>query len=297
MHDIDLYRSIAQSTASGENYYAAATRLQLENGYPTHPFFTVRLPTIAWLYATLGQTFMLLLAYSLFAAVLAVWLHRLRTAPLGIRIAFLSIVGISAVPSISVTSIFFGELWCGLLIGLALGLEGRKRLACAAAALVFREFAILFVTAIAATAAGKRDWRTVTAAAIVAAGFATIMALHAAAVMQTWQPGDLHSQGWHGMRGPAGLASDLNQVSALQLLPFWLAVPVALLPLAGWYRDSTALLWFSGFAALEMLFAREQNFYWALTLMPLYFAGIVYPATAWRQTAAKRATFEETASP
>lgn len=45
--DFALYKNIAQRVQAGEPYHAAALTEQRANNYPTTPFVTVRLPTLA----------------------------------------------------------------------------------------------------------------------------------------------------------------------------------------------------------------------------------------------------------
>ena len=67
-------------------------------------------------------------------------------------------------------------------------------------------------------------------------------------------------------------------MSALTVFPLWLAGPVAVLPLLGWAGLSGrsgwfAALWSAGFFLAMALFARPENYYWVLMVLPLYFAG------------------------
>lgn len=52
--DLALYSRISERVAAGEDYYAAAMDEQRSRNYPTAPFVTVRLPTLAWLHRTIG---------------------------------------------------------------------------------------------------------------------------------------------------------------------------------------------------------------------------------------------------
>jgi hypothetical protein len=74
---------------------------------------------------------------------------------------------------------------------------------------------------------------------------------------------------------------DLADVSLLTLLPLPLAWLGALLPLYGWLAAPKPLArfavpLFAGYMALLALFAREQNFYWAIMLLPAYLAGLAF---------------------
>ncbi|MGB3166656.1 MAG: hypothetical protein WBA68_07780, partial [Alteraurantiacibacter sp.] len=53
--DLLLYRAIAERIAAGENYYAVAVDEQRARNFPVRPGLAVRLPTLAWLAAALGD--------------------------------------------------------------------------------------------------------------------------------------------------------------------------------------------------------------------------------------------------
>ena len=56
--DMMLYRDIVSQVQSGHGYYQAATETQRAHHYPTIPFVTVREPTLYWLVAQLGWTWL-----------------------------------------------------------------------------------------------------------------------------------------------------------------------------------------------------------------------------------------------
>jgi hypothetical protein len=84
MRDADLYRRIAASVADGHSYYAAAIALQRENGFPVQPFMTVRLPGLTLIVATFGR-WLMVLAWTVFVAVLLLWHRRLAHESAAVR--------------------------------------------------------------------------------------------------------------------------------------------------------------------------------------------------------------------
>jgi hypothetical protein len=282
--DFDLYLAIDRRVAAGENYYHAALAEQRKSHYPTRPFVAVRPPTIAWTTALIGLTGWRVVAGLLwlttvlgmiwFTARRAHWTERLGAAAGAAAFgtgAWLTQVGLSH------------EIIAGLFLSSALVLYRPHRwwpsLLLAACALAVRELALPFLLLWAVFAASQRRWRECTAILLVVGLFAVAMAFHAQAVIAYRLPGDLPSQGWTGMQGPAFALYGLMSVTKLGKLPYWLGPPLALLPLLGWAalggrRGLFATLWFAGFLGAASLFARQANFYWMSLVLPAYGAGI-----------------------
>ena len=133
--------------------------------------------------------------------------------------------------------------------------------------------------------------------------FAAGMALHAQAVIAQQLPGDLVSPGWTGFQGPALPLFGIVTVTLLQMLPVWLAAPLAVLPMLGWLGlggrlGLFATLWFAGYALAVGLFARQENFYWLALLIPAYGAGLaLVPRSLADLTAALRGRLPRAAEP
>ncbi len=94
-------------------------------------------------------------------------------------------------------------------------------------------------------------------------------------------PGDAVSQGWDAFAGIGLPLLALSKLTALLILPLWLAAPLAVLPLLGWLGlggrlGLFAALWFAGFFAAMALFARPENFYWVQLTLPAYLAGFAF---------------------
>jgi MFS family permease len=293
--DFDLYKTIDRRVAAGENYYHAALAEQRKSHYPTKPFLAVRLPTIAWVTTLIGLTgwrvvagvlwLTIVLGTIWFTAGRAHWIERIGAA-LAVAVygsgAWLTEVGLSH------------EIIAGLFLSAALVLYRPWRwwpsLLLVVCALAIRELALPFVLLWAAFAASQRRWREFTALVVVIALFVVGLALHAQAVAAFRLPGDLPSQGWSGLQGPALALYGLMSVASLGKLPGWLGVPfalplwlgplLALLPLFGWAslggrRGLFATLWFVGYIVAVSIFARRMNFYWLSLMLPVYGAGLV----------------------
>ena len=294
--DVQLYRDVAAAVAAGQDYYAAATSLHRLHGFPTVPFFTVRLPTLSWAAAAFGWTALQVVLGALLLALVLVWYGRLEReaskAELAGAVAALVLGGAMVTQPQLVPQ---HDQWVGLLLTLALALRTGPSwpwaVACAALALAIRELALAFVLLALAFALVERRWREAAAWIALITVFAAGMAAHAHLVDAQVRPGDLHSQGWNAMRGPAGTIRDVVEDSLLNALPLAAGAPIAILALFGWTGAPPrfaifALLWFAGFGTAIALFARESNGYWAIELIPAWFIGFAFLPRAARDLAA-----------
>lgn len=282
--DLELYRRIHERAASGEGYYAAATDEQRSHNYPTKPFVTVRLPTLAWIDGWLGGPVWNALAIVLLGGAVFAWVGVLEAGTLRAeRLAMALLVFVNGLGLLDERALRFHELLAGGLLTLALGLYRPHRwwpaLLAAAAALAIRELALPFLLLWAAFAAAERRRRECAAVALVIALFAIGMAMHAAAVAPHVLPGDAGSPGWDALNGPQIALFALSRLTALMFVPVELAAPIGLVALLGWAglggrTGLFATLWFAGFFLAMALFARTNNFYWVLLVLPAYAAGL-----------------------
>ncbi len=295
--DLQLYDRIAQRVAAGENYYATAIDEQRARNFPVRPGFAVRLPTLAFLTAWLGPAGLLALATLLAFGVLAAWWTRLGEAPGGRerRVIAMLLLAIGALAGLKPDYLALHEVWAGLLLALAGGLHrpGRWRAAWlpVALALAIREHALPFVLLLAALAARRRDWREFTAWIALVGLFALGLAFHLHAVGEHLLASDRASPPWLAFRGLGGWTGNIVESSVLHLLPYRLAAPLALLPLVGWaaWKTSTGTFYtllFAGYGALFMIAGRTNNFYWALVVTPVWFAGYAFLPMALRSLVA-----------
>ena len=285
--DAALYRDIARAVAQGESYYAAAARLHRERSYPLRPFVTVRSPVLAWATALIGPVGLLAPALALIAANALLWYRTLADEPIAVRLGVLALLSAFGAGGLSPEVIMMHEWWSGLLLSAALaaGLQGRfaAQLALAVAASLIRELSAAFLLLMLAHAAWLRRkpevFLTAAALAALAAGFA----LHAAQVATVVKAGDIASQGWLGLRGPAGFAGDVAMLTGLDRFGPMIAFLAAMAPLAGWLawpRGGYAAMWVLAFALGIMAAGRADNFYWAQLILPAYLAGWVLLARA-----------------
>lgn len=295
-HDLLLYRAIAARVAGGESYYTAALAEQRARNFPVRPAVAVRLPTLAYLTAGLGQGGLVALGALLALAALAAWWRRLGEEP-GARehrtIALLLLV-VGAAMGAKPAYAMLHEVWAGMLMALAFGLHrpGRWHWAwlAAAAACAVRELALPFVLLLGALALARRDWKEAVAWGVLTALFAALFAWHLAQVDALLLDSDRPSSSWLALRGLAGWTTNLVTSSILYQLPGPIAAPLVLLPLIGWagWRSSAGLTGFLlhlGYGVLFMLAGRANNFYWALMVTPTWFIGLAFAPLAFASLA------------
>ena len=301
--DLLLYDRIAERVDNGENYYTAAVTEQRARDFPVRPGLAVRLPTLAFLTAWLEPWGMTMLAVVLVAATLLAWWVRLRDEPGGnerlVIVLLLLVIGIVA--GVKPQYLALHEVWAGLLVALSLGLHrpassganfgGKsnnsgdgKWLAAwlvAAIAVAIREHALPFVLLMGALGWWRGDRREAVAWAGLALLFVIALAVHLSLVSAVTTPADPASPGWLALRGLGGWTSNIVNSGPLHLLPGWLAAPLALLPLLGWagWRSSlgqTGFFLCLGYGVMFMIAGRDNNFYWALVVMPVWFIGFAF---------------------
>lgn len=290
--DMELYARIAARMAAGEGYYAAALGEQRASGYPTRPFVTVRLPTLAWLQTAIGTFGLRLAALGLAAAcLLALWWRKpaMGCGPERLAASILVLLGGGA--ALSPVAGYDHDFIAGMLLTLALLAYHPDRwwpaLLAAGAALAMRELAAPFVLLWLGFALAGRHWREAAGLTALLALFALGLAWHAAAVEAARLPGDLASQGWNAMTGYGLPLASLGQLTGLRFLPAHFAAPLAILPLVGWAglggrNGLFAALWFTGLATMIALFARPANFYWIELGLPAYALGLAFaPRATW----------------
>lgn len=284
--DLALYRRISERVIAGEGYYAAAMAEQREGNYPTRPFVTVRLPTLATLHQAIGLEGANWLAMALLVAAILTFMHRLRAQTLpGERIGAGVLLLLGGAAAITPEAGLIHELLAGLLLTLALALYDPARwwpaLLVAGLALALRELALPFVLLWLAFAAAQHRWREMAGIAALLLVFALGLYLHYLGVEAQRLPGDAASQGWDAFAGFGLPLYALAKLTALLFLPVWLAAPLAILPLLGWLGlggriGLFATLWFTGFLIMVALFARPENFYWVQLTLPALFAGFAF---------------------
>ncbi|KPH60688.1 hypothetical protein ADT71_19155 [Novosphingobium sp. ST904] len=298
--DIALYEAVIARIAKGEHYYDFIVPEQRRHRYPVNPGLAVRLPTLAYLDAMLGDGGQIAAAIALMLGIVAVWWRKLAGEAPRLRRIGAALVFVGASLALNRPYFALHELWAGGLIALSFGLhrigeDGRggrwiAAFLAAALALAIREHSLPFVLLMAATALWQRNWREAGAWSALIVLFAAGLAWHLSLVARDVLPGDPHSAPWLVFRGLSGWLGNIVQSSNLRWLPHWLAGPAVVLMTFGWlgWNSRAGLFGFllsAGYAAAFMMAGRWDNFYWGAMIAPTLFAGIVFAPSALRDLA------------
>lgn len=286
-----LHGRLITHVRGGEDYYAAAAREHREHGQTLGAISTVRLPTLAYLFAPLPPFAPVILLYMLGAGALAAWAWRLSLGGLPIHRAALGAAlllagaGTLLLPDL----VLWHECWAALLIALSLAFRGSRRygaaVASAFAAAAIREQAILYAITMLAFALKERRagetlaWIT----AILLAG--SYLAWHAGHVAALAGSGGAAVPEWSGTGGWKAAILMVHVTGPLTLMPAWVsavAVPLALIGWACWPSAHGARG--TAFLCLYMLLlaaaARTHDTAWALLIVPLLPVGLLFAPRA-----------------
>lgn len=295
--DIAFYESVTRRVRLGENYYDFIVPEQRSRNYPVNPGVAVRLPTLAYISAWLGDFGQIAAATILMLGVIAAWWRKFREDPGLGRAAGMASAMVCVAASLGVNRYFFPlhELWAGMLLALSFGLHrvgtrgqgGRWTGAflAAALALAIREHTLPFVLLMAATAFYHRNWREAAAWCALVLLFFAGLAWHLSLIAPDVLASDPHSPPWLAVRGLSGWLANVVQSSNLRWLPHWLAGPAVVLMAFGWLgwnsRAGTfGFLLSAGYGLAFMIAGRWDNYYWGAMIAPAMFAGIVFAPRA-----------------
>jgi len=286
--DLALYDRAIERIGKGENYYDFIVEEQRRSNYPVTPGLAVRLPTLAYLDAWLGEGGQIVAAVLLLFAVMAAWWRRLGEEPGGEqrrRILTLSFLFVGASLGLNRYYFVLHELWTGMLLALAFGLHRQGKwgasLAVAALALAIRELALPFVLLMGAMAFWRRDWKEGAAWSALAVVFLAALAAHLNIIAAQALPSDRPSDPWLVVRGLPGWLSNIALSSNLRFLPHWLAGPLIILMCLGWagWRSPAGTFGtflFLGYGLAFMIAGRPDNFYWGAAIAPAMFIGLAF---------------------
>ncbi|MFM5907606.1 MAG: hypothetical protein ACKOPO_08480 [Novosphingobium sp.] len=290
--DIRLYHDIAEKVRTGTPYHRAARDLQHVHDYPTQPFVSVRLPTLAHMAAAFGWPALQgILAGFLLLAVVCWYSLAARRAP-GLEPILVGVMILLGGAMVSQPGLIaMHDFWAGVLTCAAMTFRGTRRwpvaVLLAGLAILIRELAVPFAALALAFAVYERRRGEAMGWAALLAIIAVVMLLHAQAVHAVVLPTDKQSAAWSGLRGLSGVLHDLTDTSVLNNLPMPVAFVLIPLGLLGWAaapREQAlfGVLFFLGMACMIALFSRPDNFYWACLLQPGWFIGFAFLPRALR---------------
>jgi len=290
--DHALYLKILRRMEAGQPYSPAVAEAHRPYGYPLRPFVAVRLPTLETMLSRIGLPAGTILASLLGLATLFLWRRRLKDEP-GLpdyaRFAVLP-MAVNLGQVMSGQWVLIHEVIAGVLIAIALALYRPRRpwaaMAVIAAALAIRETVLPVAMLFGLFALADRDWKAAGAWIAVGIAVAAGLALHAAAVADVVRPGDIGGAGWLGMNGWNNYIAFIHNSSILRFgAPPWVVAILTPLALLGWlaWRSRLGTLGLAVqlvYAAAFMLFARPDNDYWGMLVVPTLFVGLVLAPAA-----------------
>ena len=290
--DHALYLKILRRMEAGRPYYPAVAEEHRRYGYPLRPFVAVRLPTLATALSAIGLPAGIAVASLLGLAALFLWRRRLTEEP-GLpgyaRFAVL-LMAVNMGQVMSGQWVLMHEVVAGVLIAIALALYRPERpwaaLAVIAAALTIRETVLPVAMLLGLLALIDRNWKLAGAWVAVGVAFAIGLAVHASAVAGVARADDIGGAGWLGMNGWTNYVGFIHKTSVLRFgAPPWIAAVLVPLALLGWlaWRSRLGTLGLAVqlvYAAAFMLFARPDNDYWGMLVIPTLFIGLVFAPAA-----------------
>lgn len=290
--DHALYLMILRKMEAGAPYYETVADVHRAHHYPLRPFPAVRLPTLETLLSIIGLPAGTILAALIGLAALIAWRRRLANDPDLPRYARFGVLAMAVNMGqlMSGQWVLIHEVVAGALIALALALyrpdRPRAAMAAIAAALAIRETVLPVAMLFGLFALIDRDWRAAGAWIAVGVAFAIGLALHAGAVAGVVRPDDLVGRSWASLGGWSNYIDFVYQTSGLRFVtPMWVTAILTPLALLGWlaWRSRLGLLGFGAqlvYAALFMTFARADNFYWGMLVIPTLFIGLIFAPAA-----------------
>lgn len=290
--DHALYLKVLRKMEAGQSYYDAVAEEHRIYGYPLRPFIAVRLPTLETLLGKIGLPAGTILVSLLGLVALILWRRRLASEP-GLpayaRFGVL-LMAINLGQVMSGQWVLMHEVVAGVLIAIALALHRPEKpwaaMAVVAAALAIRETVLPVAMLFGLVALIDRSWKAAAAWVAIGIAFAAGLALHASAVAGVVRPDDIGGAGWMGLNGWNNYIRFIHNSSALRFgAPQWIAAVLVPLALLGWLAwrsrlGTLGLIVQAGYAAAFMLFARPDNDYWGMLVVPTLFIGLVFAPAA-----------------
>lgn len=287
MTDVGLYERVVAAMKGGDTYYVAASDAMRAGGYPLRPFFTMRLPALAALEALIPGWASIALLLALAALTAFAWASRVGVALNGLfpRAVMMMLLAVSMLAFFQPGLVLFHEVWAGLLVALSLALRrpGRalEAIALGLAAMLIRETAALYAIVMLLFAWGEDRRGEALGWGVALLLLAAVLALHAHAVAGVTGPLDAASPGWSAFNGPGFFLRALVTSTALQALPVLVGAVLIVLALLGWasWDEPLGMRMFAlliAYGVVIAIFARLDNFYWALMIAPAALVGLVF---------------------
>ncbi len=270
--DMSFYKDVVRDIRNGGTYYELLGSALRAHNYPVRSIFNWRQP---WLLEGLasvpdwcGRLVLALLA----GATIVNATRFLRREMFG----SLFVIN-AALPAVAAQSVFFAEIWAGLLIALSVMAYARGRLTegvlWGVAALFVRELAAPYCILATLIAVREKRWREVAAWSAGGAIYGVLFAVHAWRVLQNIRPEDAaHPNSWVFFGGLPFLFQIWRTNGLFMLLPRPAFAFVVVAIVVSWWSSKlpmhargAVVLYSICFLAVGLPF----NTYWGFVLAPL----------------------------
>lgn len=235
-NDAGVYRAMVHRIAAGDGYYRVVGDGLRAGGYATVGVFNWRTPV---LFSTLAIVPRPVARLALWVLLASVVMATARVVPWPTAIAAVSLqVGVALFGALPEPALYFGEVWCGALIGLsvcAFALDRRwLGVALGLAALVVRELAAPYCLVMLGIAVWERRGREAVAVVVAGLFYLALYTWHVAAYLAERLPGDVaHVDSWVQFGGVPFLQATIMRMGWVLLLPSAFAAVTLGLVVAG----------------------------------------------------------------
>jgi len=244
----------------------------------------VRLPTLTYLEAVLGQAGITIALVALAIVAMLAMLARLEKAGVarpewwGAMVLLGANVALCAIGPVA----WFHDAWAGVLIVLAIAVRTERvwwpSVALGFAAVCFRELALPFLIVMVVLSWPRRKEALAWCGAIVA--FAGVYALHALAVQAVQPPNPVPTTGWVQFGGWSFILASVRLGSILVVAPAVVTAVAVPLALFGWLFAARSLraapLTCVAFIACFIVVGRSDNGYWGFLYATLLLVGLAF---------------------
>lgn len=287
--DLDFYEGIIAALRAGLPYYPTLHEGLLAGDYPTLSLFNWRTPVYLQLLALFPSNAAAQVALG--GLVLAAWLLGAlavyRLAGPAWALASLATLGLGLLSVAAPRVVMSFEFAGGVLILVSIAAHGLRLrwlgIAALTAALFIRELAAPAVLVAVWLSWRDRRWGEVGTWMVILALYAAYFSWHAGMAMAQLGDAERTGPGWLAFGGADFVLASARFNGVFLLLPAWataLALPLALVGLAGWRRGGRAFTTAVAFVLLFCVVGRPMNDYWGSLYTPLLMLGLPFAAPA-----------------
>ena len=298
--DMSLFQDVVRGIRNGGTYYDVMGSELRAHNYPVRSIFNWRQPWLLQALARIPDWFGRF-TLALLAGVMILKAARLlRREMLG-----LLLVINAALPVAAAQSLFFSEIWAGLLIALSVvAYANGKRtegVVWGMGALFARELAAPYCLAAAVIAVREKRWRELAAWSAGVAVYAGLFALHAWRVIQHIHPDDpVHANSWIYLGGLPFLFQIWRTNGLFMLLPRAAFAFVVVAIVASWWSSKMPLHARSAVVLYSICFlivGLPFNTYWGFVVAPVMGIWLSYAYDGFHQLFSGRPTTRAMTNP